>query len=100
MREACGLTAKVLDALDAFIRPAVSTLEIDRIFERFIIDTLNARPASKGQYDYPYSVNTSINHVVCHGMPNNRALKNGDIINVNVTGEKMVLLVTAAKRIA
>jgi len=88
MRHAGRLTAKVLEALDDFIRPGISTLDIDQFCERYIIDTLAARPASKGQYDYPYSINTSINHVVCHGMPNDKLLKKGDIVNVDVTVEK------------
>jgi len=88
MREAGRLTAKVLEALDGIIIPGVTTLEIDAFCERFITETLEARPASKGQYDYPYSINTSINQVVCHGMPSDKPLKKGDIINVDVTVEK------------
>lgn len=88
MRHAGRLTAKVLEAVGDIIRPGISTLEIDQFCERYIIDTLAARPASKGQYDYPFSVNTSLNHVVCHGMPNEKLLKKGDIVNVDITVEK------------
>jgi len=89
MRLAGRLTAKVLEALNDFISPGISTAQIDDFCEDYIINTLNARPGSKGQYDYPFSVNTSLNHVVCHGMPSPSViLKKGDIINVDVTVEK------------
>ncbi len=86
MRIAGRLTAKVLEALTPFIRPGITTMDIDRFCEDFIVQTLKAIPGSKGQYGYPYSVNTSLNHVVCHGMPSDKQLlKSGDIINVDVT---------------
>ena len=86
MRIAGRLTAKVLEAVTEFIRPGVTTMEVDTFCERYIVDTLKAIPGSKGQYGYPYSVNTSLNHVICHGMPSNsRALRKGDILNVDVT---------------
>lgn len=86
MRVAGKLTAKVLEAVSEFIKPGVSTMEIDAFCERYIVDVLKAIPGSKGQYGYPYSVNTSLNHVICHGMPSaTQLLKNGDIINVDVT---------------
>jgi len=86
MRTAGHLTAKVLEAVSEFIRPGITTMEIDEFCERYIVDTLNATPGSKGQYDYPYSTNTSLNHVICHGMPSDKqVLKKGDIINVDVT---------------
>lgn len=86
MRVAGKLTAKVLEAVSEFIKPGVSTMEVDEFCERYIIDVLKAIPGSKGQYGYPYSVNTSLNHVICHGMPSaTQWLKSGDIINVDVT---------------
>jgi methionyl aminopeptidase len=86
MRVAGRLTAKVLEAVSEFIQPGITTMDIDEFCERYIIDTLCATPGSKGQYGYPYSVNTSLNHVICHGMPSaKQQLKNGDIINVDVT---------------
>ncbi len=89
MRTVGRLTANVLEALDAFIKPGVTTLEIDAFCERYIVETLKARPSSKGQYDFPFSVNTSPNAVVCHGIPSaDKVLKSGDIINVDVTVEK------------
>lgn len=86
MRIAGRLTAKVLEAVSEIIKPGITTMEIDQFCEHYIVDTLKARPGSKGQYGYPYSVNTSLNHVICHGMPSaKQVLKNGDIINVDVT---------------
>ncbi|MGQ3890614.1 type I methionyl aminopeptidase [Legionella sp. CNM-4043-24] len=86
MREAGRLTARVLEAVSEFIKPGITTMQIDEFCERYIVDTLNAIPGSKGQYGYPYSVNTSLNHVICHGMPSaKQVLKNGDIVNVDIT---------------
>jgi methionyl aminopeptidase len=86
MRIAGRLTAKVLEAVTDYIKPGLTTMEVDSFCERYIIDTLKAIPGSKGQYGYPYSVNTSLNHVICHGMPSDtQILKKGDIINVDVT---------------
>lgn len=86
MRKAGQLTAKVLEAVSEIIRPGISTLQIDQFCEDYIRNTLGAIPGSKGQYGYPYSVNTSLNHVICHGMPSEKQLlKKGDIVNVDVT---------------
>lgn len=86
MRMAGHLTAKVLEAVSEFIKPGITTMQIDEFCERYIVDILKAIPGSKGQYGYPYSVNTSLNHVICHGMPSvKQVLKNGDIINVDIT---------------
>jgi methionyl aminopeptidase len=86
MRYAGRLTAKVLEAVSGFIKPGITTMQIDEFCERYIVDTLKAIPGSKGQYGYPYTVNTSLNHVICHGMPSpTQILKKGDIINVDVT---------------
>ncbi|MCX7116557.1 MAG: type I methionyl aminopeptidase [Legionellales bacterium] len=86
MRIAGHLTAKVLEAVSDFVAPGVTTMQIDEFCERYIVDTLKAIPGSKGQYGFPYSVNTSVNHVICHGMPSvKQTLRNGDIINVDVT---------------
>jgi methionyl aminopeptidase len=86
MREAGRLTAKVLEALSEVIQVGMTTMEVDQFCEDYIRHTLGAIPGSKGQYGYPYSVNTSINHVVCHGMPSDKqVLKKGDIVNVDIT---------------
>ncbi len=89
MRIAGKLTGQVLSAVGDIIKPGITTAEIDTFCEEYIVNTLNARPASKGQYGYLYSVNTSPNHVICHGMPSpSEYLKKGDIVNVDVTVEK------------
>lgn len=89
MRKSGRLLASVFAYLDKHIDISISTLEINDLAERFITDTLNARPASKGQYDFPFVLNTSINEVVCHGIPSaTQKLKSGDIINVDITLEK------------
>ena len=86
MRMAGKLTAKVLEAVTEIIEPGITTMQIDTFCEDYIRNTLKAIPGSKGQYGYPYSVNTSLNHVICHGMPSaTQILKKGDIVNVDIT---------------
>jgi len=86
MRVAGRLTGQVLEALSEVIKPGITTMEIDDFCEDYIVNTLKVIPGSKGQYGYPYSVNTSLNHVICHGMPSvKQILKAGDIVNVDVT---------------
>lgn len=86
MRIAGQLTAKVLEAVSAYVKPGLTTMQIDAFCEDYIVHTLKAIPGSKGQYGYPYTVNTSVNHVICHGMPSDhQQLKPGDIVNVDVT---------------
>lgn len=86
MRIAGHLTAQVLEAVTKIIAPGITTMDIDMFCEDYIRNTLQAIPGSKGQYGYPYSVNTSLNHVICHGMPSSKQLlKKGDIINVDIT---------------
>lgn len=86
MRVASRLTAQVLEAVTEFIKPGITTMDVNDFCERYIVDTLHAIPGSKGQYNYPYTVNTSLNHVICHGVPSKtQILKKGDIVNVDVT---------------
>lgn len=86
MREAGRLTGKVLVAVRDIIKPGITTGAIDDFCEDYIVNTLHATPGSKGQYGYPYTVNTSVNKVVCHGMPSHdQVLEKGDIVNVDVT---------------
>lgn len=86
MRVAGRLTAQVLEALSDIMRPGITTMQVDEFCEDYIRNTLHAIPGSKGQYGYPYSVNTSLNHVICHGMPSTKqVLKQGDILNVDIT---------------
>lgn len=98
MSQSGQLLASVFAMLDDYIQPGISTMNINDKVEDFIVNTLNARPASKGQYDFPYSLNTSINDVVCHGMPqDNQFLKEGDIINVDITLEKNGFIADSSK---
>lgn len=69
MRESGRLLASVFKMLDSFIVPGISTMEINDKVESYIVNELQARPASKGQYGYQYVLNTSLNEVVCHGVP-------------------------------
>ncbi len=85
MRKAGSLTAKILDALKNFIEPGISTEDINEFCHRMIIKN-DAVPAPLNYKNFPKSVCTSVNHVVCHGIPSEKKiLKNGDIINVDVT---------------
>ncbi len=89
MREAGRLLAQVFAYLDDQIKEGISTMQINDLVERYIVDELKSRPASKGQYGYQYVLNSSLNHVVCHGVPSEtQRLKNGDIVNIDITLEK------------
>ncbi|MDD2610717.1 MAG: type I methionyl aminopeptidase [Giesbergeria sp.] len=89
MRRACRLASEVLDTIAPHIRPGITTLEIDRIGAECMARqgtksaTIGYQPA--GYPPYPASLCTSVNHVVCHGIPNDKPLKKGDIVNVDVT---------------
>lgn len=97
-RHAGELLASVFDMLDTFIQTGVSTMAINNRVEDYIVNTLHSRPASKGQYDFPYVLNTSINDVVCHGMPKETEhLKSGMIVNVDITLEKEGLIADSSK---
>jgi methionyl aminopeptidase len=64
----------------------MTTMAVNDFCEDYIVNTLKAIPGSKGQYGYPFAVNTSLNHVICHGMPSAKQdLKKGDIVNVDIT---------------
>jgi len=98
MRESGRLLAQVFTMLDGFVSAGQSTLDIDSAVEAFIRQNLQARPASLGQYDYPFCINTSINDVVCHGMPDAKAvLKDGDIVNIDITLEKNGFIADSSK---
>ncbi len=89
MAESGRLLAQVFAALDRLPLQGRSTMEINEFVERMIVDELQARPASKGQYGFPYVLNTSIDNVVCHGVPSTTdVLRNGQIVNLDITLEK------------
>ncbi len=84
MRKAGRLAAACLDMLVPMVKPGVTTAEIDKAAFEFILDH-NAVPACLGYRGYTHTVCTSVNHVVCHGIPNDKPLKDGDIVNIDVT---------------
>ena len=84
MRKACQLTARCLDELAAMTKPGVTTNEIDRFVFEFGMDH-GALPATLNYRGYTKSTCTSINHVVCHGIPNEKPLREGDVVNIDVT---------------
>ena len=98
MRESGRLLASVFKMLDDFIKPGITTMQINDCVENFIVNELHARPASKGQYGFQYCLNTSINEVVCHGVPSeNQRLKPSDIINCDITLEKNGFIADSSK---
>jgi methionyl aminopeptidase len=84
MRAAGRLAAEILDALVPHVVPGVTTQELDDIVHRMTLDA-GGVPATLGYRGYTKSCCTSVNHVVCHGIPGDRALKDGDIVNIDVT---------------
>ena len=85
MRVAGRLAAEVLEMIGAHVKPGVTTNELDRLCHDYIVNVQQAIPAPLNYKGFPKSICTSINDVVCHGIPNDKALKNGDIINIDVT---------------
>ncbi|HET9823046.1 MAG TPA: type I methionyl aminopeptidase [Burkholderiaceae bacterium] len=90
MRIAGRLASEVLDFLTPHVRPGVTTREIDRLAHDYMVGVQGTVPATlnyqpPGYPPYPASLCTSINHEVCHGIPNERQLKSGDIVNIDVT---------------
>ena len=85
MRVAGRLTADVLDMIGPHIQPGVTTDELDRICHDYIVNVQKAIPAPLNYRGFPKSICTSVNHVVCHGIPGDRKLRPGDIVNVDVT---------------
>lgn len=89
MAEAGRLLASVFTWLDDQPLAGRTTMDVNDAVERLIVDQLQARPASKGQYGYGFVLNCSINHVVCHGVPSTQeVLREGDIANFDITLEK------------
>jgi methionyl aminopeptidase len=90
MRVAGRLAAEVLDYITPFVKPGVSTGELDRLCHEYMVEVQGTIPAplnyAPSGYDpYPKSICTSVNHQVCHGIPGDKTLKNGDILNIDVT---------------
>jgi len=86
MRVAGQLAAEVLDMIGPHVQPGISTGELDRICHDYIVNRQHAIPAPLNYNGFPKSICTSVNHVICHGIPSNgKFLKSGDIINIDVT---------------
>lgn len=98
MAQSGKLLASVFELLDKTPLAGMSTLQINNLVETFIVEDLQARPASKGQYGYGFALNSSINNVVCHGVPSaTEIVKNGDIINLDITLEKNGYIADSSK---
>lgn len=91
MREAGAAAASVLVMLEPYVKPGVSTDELNRICHEYIVGTLDCIPAplhyggGGGRPPFPKSICTSVNHIVCHGIPGPKVLKKGDVVNVDIT---------------
>ncbi len=85
MRVAGRLAADVLHMIRAHVRPGVTTGELDRLCHDYIVNVQQAIPAPLNYRGFPKSICTSVNHQVCHGIPGERILKEGDIVNIDVT---------------
>ena len=85
MRVAGRLAAEVLEMIQAHIGPGVSTDELDQLCHQHIVNAQQAVPAPLNYRGFPKSICTSLNHQVCHGIPGERRLKNGDMLNIDIT---------------
>lgn len=98
MAESGKLLASVFAYLDKLDLIGMSTMQVNDLVDSFIVNALNARPASKGQYGYAYALNSSRNHVVCHGVPSTtELLQSGDIVNFDITLEKNGYIADSSK---
>jgi methionyl aminopeptidase len=98
MAAAGKLLAEVFAQLDKLDLIGMSTMQVNDLVDRFIVETLQARPASKGQYGYAYALNASRNEVVCHGVPSpGDVLRSGDIVNFDITLEKNGYIADSSK---
>lgn len=85
MRVAGRLAAEVLEMIEPHVKAGITTNELDRICHDYIVDVQQAIPAPLNYHGFPKSICTSLNHQVCHGIPGDKKLKNGDIINIDIT---------------
>ncbi|PIR38038.1 MAG: type I methionyl aminopeptidase [Alphaproteobacteria bacterium CG11_big_fil_rev_8_21_14_0_20_39_49] len=86
MRKAGNLAARVLDYIVDYVQPGVTTNELNDLCHKMTVEN-GAESAPLGYKGFPKSICTSVNHVVCHGIPNDKKLKNGDIVNIDVTAK-------------
>jgi len=85
MRVAGRLAAQVLEMIKPYIKEGISTEEIDQICHDYMVNVQRVIPAPLNYMGFPKSICTSVNHVVCHGIPNDKRLKKGDIVNIDIT---------------
>src|SRR3990167_4202994 len=85
MRKAGRLAAEVLEIIEPYVKACVTTDELNKICHDYIVNVQQAIPAPLNYHGFPKSICTSVNHVVCHGIPGPKKLKDGDIINIDVT---------------
>ncbi|WP_296947367.1 type I methionyl aminopeptidase [uncultured Massilia sp.] len=98
LAESGRLLASVFGRLDRLVLAGMSTMEVNDLVEGMIVNDLQARPASKGQYGYAYTLNASRNSVVCHGVPSTAdVLRDGDIVNFDITLEKNGYIADSSK---
>lgn len=98
MAESGRLLAQVFSHLDRLNLIGMSTMQVNDLVDSYIVNELQARPASKGQYGYAYALNSSRNSVVCHGVPStSEVLQNGDIVNFDITLEKNGYIADSSK---
>lgn len=88
-RETGRIAAEILSILKDHVKPGVDTYTIAKYAEELIVKKYDAIPSSIGQYDFKFALNSSINNVICHGVPSkDDVLKNGDIVNLDLTVKK------------
>lgn len=98
LAESGKLLADVFSRLDKLYLIGMSTMQVNDLVDHLIVNEFNARPASKGQYDYAYALNASRNNVVCHGVPStSEILQSGDIVNFDITLEKNGYIADSSK---
>jgi methionyl aminopeptidase len=85
MRISGRLAADVLDMIGDHVQPGITTEELDKICHEYIVNVQEAIPAPLNYRGFPKSICTSVNHVVCHGIPGDRTLRNGDMVNIDIT---------------
>jgi len=85
MRIAGRLAAEVLEMIEPHVVAGITTDELNDICHNYIVNTQDAIPAPLNYHGFPKSICTSVNHVICHGIPNDKALKDGDIVNLDIT---------------
>lgn len=85
MRIAGKLAAEVLEMITPYVKPGITTNELNQICHDYIVNVQKAIPAPLNYRGFPKSICTSVNHQICHGIPSERVLKDGDIINIDIT---------------